>query len=142
MTREVQANKDPTKQPPHVKLGVAARLRREVAKAPNNGALAAMVEEFTKVTNRSTGRTITKVTYLHVALRAVVNNSPRSGRLRFLGRGIGTFKSDRLIGLDWCLRCVRCMIASLFLYRTHLQRHIMYIYDNVYSNRRGFEKMP
>ncbi|KAJ7601082.1 CK1/CK1 protein kinase [Mycena floridula] len=46
--------------PANVKLGVVARLRREVAFARNNKALAAMVDDFCKVTNRSAGRTITK----------------------------------------------------------------------------------
>lgn len=44
-----------------MKLGVLARLRREVGLAKNNKALAAMVEDFGKVTNRSSGRNVTKV---------------------------------------------------------------------------------
>lgn len=51
----------PEKEPAHVKLGVVARLRREVIYAQSNKALAAMVADFAKVTNKSTGRTITKV---------------------------------------------------------------------------------
>ncbi|KAJ8481744.1 hypothetical protein ONZ45_g15208 [Pleurotus djamor] len=48
------------KQLAHVKLGVVARLRREVGVADGTHALAKMIEEFGSVTNRSTGRTITK----------------------------------------------------------------------------------
>ncbi|KAJ7794163.1 kinase-like domain-containing protein [Mycena olivaceomarginata] len=48
------------KEPAHVKLGVVARLRREVLGAHSNKALAKMVEDFGSVTNKSTGRTVTK----------------------------------------------------------------------------------
>jgi casein kinase 1 len=51
----------PEKEPSHVKLGVVARLRMEVYRCTTNKALAAMVSDFAKVTNKSTGRTITKV---------------------------------------------------------------------------------
>lgn len=51
----------PEKQPPHVKLGVVARLRREVLSCPTNKALGVMLNDFVKVTSKSTGRTITKV---------------------------------------------------------------------------------
>lgn len=51
----------PEKEPSHIKLGVVARLRREVVLAQSNKALAHMVADFAKVTNKSTGRTITKV---------------------------------------------------------------------------------
>jgi hypothetical protein len=44
-----------------VKLGVVARLRREVLEATNNKTLAKMVEDFGQVTNKSSGRTVTKV---------------------------------------------------------------------------------
>ncbi|KAF9527547.1 CK1/CK1 protein kinase [Crepidotus variabilis] len=54
------AEQTPEKQPAHVKLGVVARLRREVSYCPSNKALATMVSDFTKVTNKSTGRTVTK----------------------------------------------------------------------------------
>jgi len=54
----------PQKEPAHVKLGVVARLRREVGQCSSNKALAALVSDFAKVTNKSTGRTVTKVTYL------------------------------------------------------------------------------
>ncbi|EGN98076.1 hypothetical protein SERLA73DRAFT_91290 [Serpula lacrymans var. lacrymans S7.3] len=49
-------------QPParHVKLGALITLRREVTTAPNNRALAKMVADFGTVTNKSSGRTITK----------------------------------------------------------------------------------
>jgi casein kinase 1 len=50
----------PEKEPSHVKLGVVAHLRREVHHCTTNKALAAMVSDFAKVTNKSTGRTITK----------------------------------------------------------------------------------
>ncbi|KAF8158341.1 kinase-like domain-containing protein [Crassisporium funariophilum] len=50
----------PEKEPAHVKLGVVARLRREVTQSQTNKALAAMVADFAKVTNKSTGRTVTK----------------------------------------------------------------------------------
>ncbi|KAF7365284.1 Dual specificity kinase 1 [Mycena venus] len=48
------------KEPAHVKLGVVARLRREVLAAQSNKTLAKMVEDFGQVTNKSNGRTITK----------------------------------------------------------------------------------
>jgi casein kinase 1 len=51
----------PEREPSHVKLGVVARLRREVVYAQSNKALAAMIADFAKVTNKSSGRTITKV---------------------------------------------------------------------------------
>ena len=52
------------KEPTHVKLGVVARLKSQVGKARSNKDMAAMVTEFDQVTNRSTGRTITKVSVL------------------------------------------------------------------------------
>ncbi|KAF9013477.1 CK1/CK1 protein kinase [Cyathus striatus] len=48
------------KEPTHIKLGVVARLRKEVNCANSNKVLATMVADFGKVTNRSTGRTVTK----------------------------------------------------------------------------------
>jgi len=48
-------------EPANAKLGVVARLRREVGSARTNGRLAQMVQDFGNVTNRSSGRTITKV---------------------------------------------------------------------------------
>ncbi|KAG6830709.1 hypothetical protein H0H92_015185 [Tricholoma furcatifolium] len=48
------------KEPAHVKAGVVARLRLQVGSARNNKDLASMLGEFIKVTNKSTGRTITK----------------------------------------------------------------------------------
>lgn len=50
----------PERDPSHVKLGVVARLRQEVQFAPSNKALASMVADFAKITNKSTGRTVTK----------------------------------------------------------------------------------
>ncbi|KAF8908909.1 CK1/CK1 protein kinase [Gymnopilus junonius] len=50
----------PEKEPAHVKLGVVARLRQEVGKCQSNKALAVLVSDFAKVTNKSTGRTVTK----------------------------------------------------------------------------------
>ncbi|KAG2145866.1 kinase-like domain-containing protein [Suillus clintonianus] len=47
-------------QPAHVKLGVVARLRREVGTASSNRVLANLVADFGAVTNKSSGRTITK----------------------------------------------------------------------------------
>lgn len=47
-------------EPARSKLGVVARLRYEVRAAPSNAALGGLVSEFTKVTNKSVGRTITK----------------------------------------------------------------------------------
>ncbi|KAJ4482194.1 kinase-like domain-containing protein [Lentinula aciculospora] len=44
----------------HAKLGVVARLRREVGNAKSNRQLAIMVQDFGRVTNRGSGRTITK----------------------------------------------------------------------------------
>lgn len=49
------------KQASHVKLGVVARLRREVHSARSSKELATMVADFARVTNRSTGRTVSKV---------------------------------------------------------------------------------
>ncbi|RDB18061.1 Casein kinase 1-like protein 9 [Hypsizygus marmoreus] len=48
------------KEPTWIKLGVVARLKNEVLGARSNQAMAAMVADFGKVTNKSTGRTITK----------------------------------------------------------------------------------
>ncbi|KAF4577125.1 hypothetical protein EYR36_005112 [Pleurotus pulmonarius] len=48
------------KQPAHVKLGVVARLKRDVQNASSSRALAKMVSDFGTVTNKSSGRTITK----------------------------------------------------------------------------------
>ncbi|KAJ7095934.1 kinase-like domain-containing protein [Mycena belliarum] len=60
-SRQRSANKsDLEKEPTHVKLGVVARLRREVLGATSNRALAVMVENFGQVTNKSSGRTVTK----------------------------------------------------------------------------------
>lgn len=47
-------------QPAHVKLGVVARVRREVATAQSNRMLAKLVADFGVVTNKSSTRTITK----------------------------------------------------------------------------------
>jgi casein kinase 1 len=49
--------------PANAKLGVVARLKFDVRKAQDNKALATLVEEFAKVTNRCAGRSITKVRY-------------------------------------------------------------------------------
>lgn len=46
--------------PRHVKLDVLATLKREVAGASGNQALAKMVADFGAVTNKSSGRTVTK----------------------------------------------------------------------------------
>jgi len=51
----------PEKEPTNVKLGVVARLRREVGSASGSEALATMVADFGRVTNKSSGRTVTKV---------------------------------------------------------------------------------
>ncbi|KAJ7069850.1 kinase-like domain-containing protein [Mycena amicta] len=48
------------KESAHVKLGIVAGLRREVQSARSNRELAQMVERFGQVTNKSTGRTVTK----------------------------------------------------------------------------------
>ncbi|KAG5642154.1 hypothetical protein DXG03_003558 [Asterophora parasitica] len=50
------------KEPAHVKLGVAARLKNEVKDARSNKEMAGMISDFGNVTNRSTGRTVTKAT--------------------------------------------------------------------------------
>lgn len=55
--RELVEGKDA----PHVKLGVVARLRKEVGLVRDNKSMAKMVADFGKVTNKSSGRTITKV---------------------------------------------------------------------------------
>jgi hypothetical protein len=56
----VNLDQDAESQPAYVKLDLVARLKREVARAPNNKALAQMVADFGAVTNRSSSRTITK----------------------------------------------------------------------------------
>lgn len=53
-------DQDAGSQPAYVKLDLVARLKREVARAPDNKALAQMVADFGAVTNRSSSRTITK----------------------------------------------------------------------------------
>ncbi|KAF8917066.1 kinase-like protein [Mucidula mucida] len=58
-SRSSNASEGPA-EPVPAKLGVVARLRREVGSANGNGKLAEMVEAFGKVTNRSNGRTVTK----------------------------------------------------------------------------------
>lgn len=58
--RSVNREDDRAPQPAHVKLGVVARLRREVGIASSNRALANLVADFGAVTNKSSGRTITK----------------------------------------------------------------------------------
>jgi casein kinase 1 len=62
-SRKRSADKEqvPEAEPRHVKLGVVARLKREVAVADGNEILAEMIAEFGAVTNRgSSGRTVTK----------------------------------------------------------------------------------
>ena len=61
LLRTRSSDKERDIDPGKVKLGVVARLRREVAYASSNQALAVMVEDFKRVTIRSNGRTITKV---------------------------------------------------------------------------------
>ena len=88
----------PEKEPAHIKLGVVARLRREVGYSQNNKKLAAMIADFAQVTNKSTGRTVTKV---------CDSQMPRShtiflcflGRVCFLGRSIRTPHSHAVIFL-------------------------------------------
>ncbi|KAF9267465.1 CK1/CK1 protein kinase [Marasmius fiardii PR-910] len=59
--RTSRSKDTPTPNPdPHIKLGVVAQLRSEVTQARNNRRLAEMVRDFGNVTNRSTGRTVTK----------------------------------------------------------------------------------
>ncbi|KAE9404021.1 CK1/CK1 protein kinase [Gymnopus androsaceus JB14] len=48
------------REPSNAKLGVVARLRKQVSNAKSNRELAEMVQDFGRVTNRSSGRTITK----------------------------------------------------------------------------------
>jgi casein kinase 1 len=50
----------PVPEPRHVKLDVLAALRRTVGTASGNKALAKMVADFGAVTNKSSGRTVTK----------------------------------------------------------------------------------
>jgi casein kinase 1 len=62
-SRTRNSDKEQQMEPPearHVKLDVLAALRREVAGASGNQALAKMVADFGAVTNRSSGRTVTK----------------------------------------------------------------------------------
>lgn len=44
-----------------VKLNLLAGLRTEVRRARSNGELGALVEDFSRITNRSSAKTITKV---------------------------------------------------------------------------------
>lgn len=59
-TRSSNLDQPADPQPAYVKLDLVARLKQEVARAPNNKALARMVADFGAVTNRSSSRTITK----------------------------------------------------------------------------------
>lgn len=59
-TRSTNLDQAPETQPAYVKLNLIARLKREVARASDNKALAQMVADFGAVTNRSSSRTITK----------------------------------------------------------------------------------
>ncbi|KAG1840610.1 kinase-like domain-containing protein [Suillus subalutaceus] len=58
--RSANREDDRAPQPAHVKLGVVARLRREVGTASSNRVLANLVADFGAITNKSSGRTITK----------------------------------------------------------------------------------
>ncbi|KIK85595.1 hypothetical protein PAXRUDRAFT_831959 [Paxillus rubicundulus Ve08.2h10] len=62
-TRSTKQDKPAEPQPAHVKLDLVARLKRDVARAQDNRALAQMVADFGTVTNRSSSRTITKDGY-------------------------------------------------------------------------------
>ncbi|KIJ17893.1 hypothetical protein PAXINDRAFT_130380 [Paxillus involutus ATCC 200175] len=62
-TRSTNQDKPAEPQPAHVKLDLVARLKRDVARARDNRALAQMVADFGAVTNRSSSRTITKDGY-------------------------------------------------------------------------------
>ncbi|KAF7291578.1 Dual specificity kinase 1 [Mycena chlorophos] len=59
-TRSSDKSIQQEKEPAHVKLGIVAGLRQEVQMARSNKELAQMVEKFGSVTNKSTGRTVTK----------------------------------------------------------------------------------
>jgi len=59
-TRSTNLDQVAEPQPAYVKLDLVARLKREVARAPNNKVLAQMVADFGAVTNRSSARTVTK----------------------------------------------------------------------------------
>ncbi|KAF9221502.1 kinase-like protein [Gyrodon lividus] len=59
-TRSTNLDKPAEPQPAHVKLDLVARLKRDVVRAHDNRVLAQMVADFGAVTNRSSGRTITK----------------------------------------------------------------------------------
>jgi len=61
MSRSRSSNTSTESEPLNRKLGTVARLRQGVRTASSNGALANMVAEFSKVTDRSNARTITKV---------------------------------------------------------------------------------
>jgi len=85
----------PEKEPAHIKLGVVARLKREVVYSRNNKTLAKMVADFAQVTNKSTGRTVTKVCanpipHLHIFPRTF---SAFLGWFCFFGRTIRTSHS-------------------------------------------------
>lgn len=55
-----RADKTELRESGSVKLGVVARLRKEVGHAKSSQSLAEMVEDFRRVTDRRSGRTITK----------------------------------------------------------------------------------
>lgn len=55
--------------PADMKLGVVARLKKDVVHARDNKALVEMLEDFGRVTNKSTGRTVTKVSLLQILER-------------------------------------------------------------------------
>ncbi|KII86957.1 hypothetical protein PLICRDRAFT_43650 [Plicaturopsis crispa FD-325 SS-3] len=60
-TRSSNSNKEQEEpEPRHAKLSALATLRREVGMAPGNKRLADMVADFGALTNKSTGRTVTK----------------------------------------------------------------------------------
>ena len=79
----------PEKEPAHIKLGVVARLKREVGYSQNNKKLATMIADFAQVTNKSTGRTVTKVCDKPLPAPHTIFLS-FIGRFCILGRSIGT----------------------------------------------------
>ncbi|KAK0449287.1 kinase-like domain-containing protein [Armillaria borealis] len=59
-SRSRSQNVHQNREPMLAKLGIVAKLRREVGAVYSNKQLATMVEDFGRVTNRSNGRTVTK----------------------------------------------------------------------------------
>ena len=116
----------PEKEPARVKLGVVARLRQEVGKCQSNKALAALVSDFAKVTNKSTGRTVTKVRSCQflLAIAIALIYFWLQGRICLSGRIIGKAQGvamnamlPNIIDLPWPISLIIDMLF-VFAYPT------------------------